>query len=261
MQPKKVFIGKIPCVIWTPDDYVATKVYPWVVAFHGQGEIGDGSDAQLTSKIINSSNFANLLLYAEKYDIIVVMPQLVLSLNNWIPGFTADYINQAINYAQSHYPVDINKMYLTGLSLGGGAVWQYITSSIENANRVAAAIPVCGVPIVGGDWSLVAASNIPIWAFHAADDGTVGVAATRNQIAAVNKYNPQPEAKYTEYTTGNHYIWGRVYGDESIYKWMLQQVNNNVVTPPLPIPEPFKPNSRIIRADGSVEHVRIESIL
>lgn len=260
MQAKKVFIGKIPCVIWLPDTYGSKKTYSWVVAFHGKEEMGDGSESQLVSKIVNNGNFTNLLTYAEKLELIVVMPQLVQSLNYWIPGFTPEYVNQAINYTQNNYPVDLNRMYITGLSLGGGEVWDYITSSIENANRVAAAIPICGVPINGGDFSLIAKSNVPVWAFHAADDHTIGVAATRNHVAAANKYDPQPLVKYTEYPTGDHYIWGTVYNTAAVYTWMLQQVNNNVVTPPIPVPEPFKPNSRIIHADGSIEQVRIESI-
>lgn len=258
MISQKVFIQEIPCVIWLPGEYDSAKKYPWVVALSGKGEMGDGSDSDLTTKIINSTNFANLLTYADKLGLIVVMPQLVQSLNNWIPGYTFDYVNKAIDYTVSHYSVDLNRMYITGLSLGGGGVWNYITSNITNANRVAAAIPVCGVPIDGGDWSLIAKSNIPVWAFHAADDGTVGVSASRNQVAAANKYNPNPPVKYTEYSSGNHYIWGITYANNELYKWMLAQINNNVIVNPPP--PAFKPTHKIVREDGSSELVRIETL-
>lgn len=259
MQPKKLFIGKIPCVIWTPNSYDSKKTYSWVVALSGQGEMGDGSDAQLTSKIVNGGNFSNLLLFAEKLGFIVVMPQLVQALNNWIPGYTSDYVNKAIDYTMDNYLVDHDRMYLTGLSLGGGGVWEYITSTLENANRVAAAIPICGTPIDGGDFSLVAQTNMAVWGFHAADDPKIGVAATRNQISFLNKFNPAPIPKYTEYPTGGHSIWGQVYNESSVYTWMLAQVNTNIVVP-TPPPVVFKPTHKIVKQDGSSELVRIETL-
>ncbi|MDF2189275.1 dienelactone hydrolase family protein [Paraflavitalea sp. CAU 1676] len=260
IRSKKVFIGKIPCVIWTPANFDSSKVYPWVVALHGAGEVSaDGSDAQLTSKIVNNYNFSNLLSRADRLGFLVVQPQLVLSLNEWMPGFRPAYINQAINYALANYKVDPQRMYMTGLSMGGGACWEYVTSSIENANRVAALIPICGTWI-SGDWRFIGSSNIPVWAFHAADDETVSVKATQQAISNIKASAAKPEPRYTEYAKGGHAVWGTAYGTDALYTWMLSQTNSNIVPDPTPQPVPFKPTHKIIRKDGGIDSVRIETL-
>jgi len=258
MTPKKIFIQEIPCVFWFPTNYDPSKEVAWVLANHGQAENGDGTDASLTAKLITNQNFANLLANCEKLGWVVVMPQLVLKLNEYVPGLQPKYLDIIINYALTNYRLDKNRMYLTGLSQGGGTTWQYAVSSLERANRIAALVPICGTP-VDGDFSLIAKSNIPVRCYHAIDDTTIPIAATRNHVAAANQYNPNPKIISIEYKTGGHYIWGTVYSDPELYIWLQSQVNNNVVVIPAPPPE-FKPTHKIVRADGSSEQVRIETL-
>lgn len=260
MQSKKAYIDKIPMGIWTPNDLTdPTKSAPLVVCAHGLGEIGDGSDASLTQKIINNGNFGGIVSRGDRLGYRILMPQLVLALNSYVPTHSPDYINKTLKYAIDNYNIDQNRIYFTGLSMGGGSVWQYACSSLENANRVAALIPICGTWSYV-DWSLIGKSNVPVWAYHAADDGTVSVNATRQAINGINAYSPKPVAKYTEYTTGGHSIWSKVYNTEELYTWMMAQVNTNVITDPVPVPEPFKPTHRIVNAKGEIEEVKIIAI-
>lgn len=229
---EKTFIGKIPVAISKPSGYDATKKYTVVLFLHGKGEIGNGTDAELTAKIINSTNQAGLLAAADKYKWIVVAPQLVLANNSWIPGWTNTYLQPVYDFITSNSFTDLSKIYVTGLSLGGGGVWIACTGPF--APYIAAAVAICGTPQYEQDFSIIAKNKIPVWAFHAKDDQTVGVAATVNTINAIKKYSPDPAPIMTLFETGNHWIWGNVYGDDNVYKWLLAQRNDVAGTTPAP---------------------------
>lgn len=260
MIAEKIFIGKIPVVIYKPIGFDASKKYPVVLFGHGKGEMGSGSEADLTVKILNSTNQGNLVKRADQYQFIIVAPQLVQAYNDWIPGWTDKYLMPVYDYILTKLPTDLNHIKVTGLSLGGGMSWIVATNSF--AKYVSAVVPICGTPEYQNcDYSAIAKYNIALWAFHAKDDSTVNYAATVNQINSVKKYNPIPEPKMTLFDTGNHWIWGRVYDDDSLYKWMFAQQNDIVIpVEPIPAPTPFKPSHVIIRPDGTKEQVRIETL-
>ncbi len=72
-------------------------------------------------------------------------------------------------------------------------------------------------------------ANLPVWAFHAQDDGTVGAGCTTGAITAINNQNPVVKPYMTIWPTGQHWIWGRVYDTEynwqnpNLYEWFLGQ--------------------------------------
>jgi len=103
------------------------------------------------------------------------------------------------------------------------------------------------------DWSLVAKTTLPVWAFHAQDDTVVHVGATIRQVNLVNSFDPNPLANKSIYNTGGHGIWGKVYSDPVFYDWLFSQdrdFNSPVWTP----------NKRITRQDGSTEDIYMEDI-
>lgn len=231
MTNKRTFIGKVPVAVYEPSGFDATKKYPTVLFLHGKGEMGNGTDADL-SKIVNSTNQASLLAAADKYKWVVIAPQLVQSLNGWVPGWTNTYLQPVYDYIIKSPLTDLGQIIVTGLSLGGGGTWIAITGPF--APYVASAIPICGTPENISDYSVVGKNNIAVWAFHAKDDKTVGVAATVNIVNAINKTNPDPLAIMTLFETGDHWIWGRVYSDDNIYKWASAIRNDGgiIVQPP-----------------------------
>jgi predicted alpha/beta-fold hydrolase len=121
------------------------KKYPLMIFLHGQGEAGPGTTASLPlvlrngpPKLISEGTFpASFTVNSVNYKIIVISPQFTV----WP---TEDDLDNVINYLIANYPVDINRVYLTGLSMGGGTVWNYSGNDINHANRVAAIVPVCG---------------------------------------------------------------------------------------------------------------------
>ena len=82
-----------------------------------------------------------------------------------------------INYALQHYRVDPTRIYLTGLSMGGGATWDYPAYGGTNgsyAMKIAAILPVSGADTLYRDGSqTIASANLPVYATHNQDDPTV----------------------------------------------------------------------------------------
>lgn len=261
MQVSKFFIDKIPAIKYLLNSMEPGKKHPLVLFLHGKGDEGDGTSAGL-DKLLNSDNHKNLLTNSEANGWIVLAPQFVQKLNDYyLPEWAGGaYVLKALNWAVANMPVDISRIYLTGLSGGGGGAWDAITRSAEITKRFAAVVPICGTQLSDGNWKLPAETNLPIWAFHATDDGTVGVSASRLQVGLVNSYKPNPAAKYTEYPSGGHYIWGRVYGDSALYTWLGAQ-KRSINPDPEPQPDPLTvqqidfSGKRVLLSDGKYRNL------
>jgi len=111
---------------------------------------------------------------------VVLSPQLDIGFGIW-PTW---YVDQMIQYAKANLQIDTNRIYVCGLSLGGGGVWDYAFSSYANAMKIAACTPVCGTDDGSSPnaCSTAAAAHLPIWAFHCLDDGTVGWAVPTRYV-------------------------------------------------------------------------------
>lgn len=113
------------------------------------------------------------------------------------------------------YHIDTNRIYVTGLSLGGFGAWDQIT---QNPSLYAAAVPLSG----GGDPSLAPLiTSVPVWNFHSANDSVVNVLFSREMITAVRLAGGNPI--YTEYATGDHPIWSIGYYTPGLVDWVFAQ--------------------------------------
>lgn len=229
--------NKIPAIQYIPKSDTGNLAI--VVFLHGAGEVGDGTLTGL-NKLYNSTNHANILKAAEQYGFIVLAPQFVQAYNGWRPDWNgAEYVNTVIDWARANLPIDKARIYLTGLSSGGGGTWDYLIRKLEYDQKIAAAVPVCPAP-QDGNWSLIAQANVPVWAFHANDDPSNPVTASINPVNLLNStYKISPAAKITVYPTGGHGIWTKVYGTAELWPWLLSQKRGTVVVDPPP-PTPTK---------------------
>ena len=200
--------------------------YPLIIFLHGRWELGlVRSDLSKVlnngvPKLIKNKEFpAHFAGVGKDYSFIVISPQFV----RWP---SADDVSAVVNYATSHFRVDETRIYVSGLSMGGGAAWEY---AAQYASRIAALVPICGASSpTNSKAKSIATANLPVWAFHNEDDLEVPVKRTIDYVNKINNFNPNPPAKMTIWATGGHDAWTKAtdpnYKEDNMnmYEWMLQ---------------------------------------
>jgi hypothetical protein len=178
-------------------------------------------------KLISQGTFpASFTVNNENFKFIVISPQF----NEWP---TEGDVDNILNYLIANYPVDINRVYLTGLSMGGGTVWNHSGSTFGRAARIAGIVPVCGAGYPYASHArTMALANLPVWATHNSIDGTVPPSYTIDYVNLINSapVPPTPLARRTIFpvASNNHDAWTRTYDPTfkenglNVYEWMLQ---------------------------------------
>lgn len=215
---------KLPYRLLKPQGYEASRKYPLVIFLHGAGERGDDNEKQL---IHGMGEFASEAV-REKYPAFVLAPQCPtgqvwgglsrLAKNPTPPDQLSPALAatlQVVAQLQREFAIDEKRIYITGLSMGGYGTWDALAKRPE---LFAAAVPICG----GGRPETAARfKDVPIWAFHGADDRTVPPERSREMIEALKAAGGEP--KYTEYPGVGHNSWVRAYRDMELYAWLFAQ--------------------------------------
>jgi predicted peptidase len=180
------------------------KGWPLVLFLHGAGERGDNfvSVKQLGPPM--------LVEQGKEFPFILVSPQCPLG-QRWDPL----ELSVLLDEIEKDYNVDKNRIYVTGLSMGGEGTWKLI---MAEPNRFAAAAPVCGR--TGSSYlDACRLENLPIWVFHGAMDDVVSLDESVRMVKALDACGN--EVKFTVYPKANHNAWTETYNNEELYKWLL----------------------------------------
>jgi poly(3-hydroxybutyrate) depolymerase/lysophospholipase L1-like esterase len=216
--------GSIGYRLLKPENYDSAKKYPLVLVLHGSGERGQDNEAQLKYG-------AALFLKPEareKFACFVVVPQCPPNQKWADVDWSSDtpvqpekvsepmsHVLGALDGLEKEFNIDRDRLYVTGLSMGGYGTWDLITRSPA---KWAAAAPICG----GGDKTKAArAKDVPIWAFHGVVDKSVKVARTQEMIAAIDAAGGHP--LYSEYPYVGHNSWTLAFDEPEFLPWMFAQ--------------------------------------
>jgi gliding motility-associated-like protein len=214
---------------YLPPDYNSnTNNYPIVFFLHGLGERGD---TETTLSTVARNGPPKYVKAGYKFPFILISPQLKTKYTGW-PN---SYIDEVIEYCRNNLRVDQSRIYLTGLSLGGGGTWGYAQDPILNQKLAAIAV-MCGHQNNLAKACNIVNSGIPVWAFHGDADTTVPFARTVNMVKAINACVPAPNplALITIYPGVGHNCWDRAfatdhtYHNPNVYEWLLQYKNGGV---------------------------------
>jgi len=188
-----------------PKDYGKKNTsWPLLLFLHGAGE--RGSDLNRVKK----HGPPKLIERGKDLPFIVVSPQC--PAGQWWPELL-DTLSALLDEVESSYTVDRERVYLTGLSMGGFGTWSL---ACQQPDRFAAIAPICG----GGPWYLAnRLKETPVWAFHGAKDTVVPMRLSEEMIHAIQRHGG--DAKLTVYPEANHDSWTLTYDNPELYTWLL----------------------------------------
>lgn len=212
--------------IYVPKNYDCGEMYPMLIFLHGVGERGSDNEIQLNHGVQNLFNRVD----SPVYDSIVIVPQCP-ECSQWV---LASWANSSYSIADTpesrelealcavmdecmnFYNVDEDRVYVTGLSMGGCGTWDLLS---RHGARFAAGMPLCGI----GDPSYgKLLSRIPIRVFHGSLDDAVPAQASRKMYASIRREGGEL-IEYTELDGEGHYIWDGVYNDPANIDWLYAQ--------------------------------------
>jgi len=210
--------------LFTPEAAPGGGKLPLVLFLHGAGERGDDNAAQL------KHGAAEFHRRQATHPCLVLVPQCPTG-RKWVevdwgggggagtfPATPSEPLRLALEVVDGLIAagkVDSDRVYVTGLSMGGYGTWY---AAGMPGSRFAAAAPICG----GGDpaWAKRYV-GLPLWAFHGDDDRAVPVGRSREMIEAIRAAGGEP--KYTEYPAVGHDSWTRTYADDAFHDWLFAQ--------------------------------------
>ena len=164
-------------------------------------------------------------------DFVVVSPQAPAAAGaSWSDseGVAIDALEDLAAAITEALAVDVDRVYLTGLSMGGAGTWRWASTHPEHFAAIA---PICGGL---GESNSEALKTMPIWLFVGADDGGAKrcdeTADTMRSLGAPIKYTVYPDAPAPFQPTDSspergpqagHDSWSAAYADPSLYEWLL----------------------------------------
>ena len=218
---------------YLPPGYSVSNPKPCIIYVHGLGDVGNGT-TQLSSLLANAIPMM-INLYGFPYDCIVICPQFSVAY----PG--GGTMQNVINYVKNNYYVQTNRIYWTGLSMGGGSILDWADGG--TVTDIAAMAPLC--PASVPQTFLVnsyKAANMPFWFFHGTLDGTVSYSNSTQWVNALNGVSPVstpiiPTAELTPLVGADHNIWNTVYdygynigNGQNLYQWLLSKQRLSTTT-------------------------------
>ncbi len=189
-------------LLFTPEAKEGTKL-PMIVFLHGAGERGDRVERVAIHgppKIVKTK---------KDFPFIVLSP--LCARGQW---WKSEVLVKLIDEIISRHPVDRDRVYLTGLSMGGYGSWDLAT---KFPDRFAAVAPICG----GGKPETVASiKHLPVWVFHGAKDSVVPLKRSQGMVDALKKIGGN--VRFTVYPDANHDSWTKSYDNPELYEWFLK---------------------------------------
>jgi predicted peptidase len=205
------------------------EIYPMVVFLHGAGGTGTDNLGQFKDLIVPPTIWA----FPEnqvKHPCYVLVPQGP-DWPSW-PHARIPALKAMLDSLIANNSIDPNRIYITGLSMGGIGTWAIIQ---EYPAFFAAAVPICG----GGDMNEldgIINNHLPIWAFHGEVDPIVDIDAfsdrwneedawtgQRTLVRELISRGMDPAPKYTWYPDVEHNSWDGAYSDPLLFDWVFSQ--------------------------------------
>lgn len=179
------------------------RPWPLLLYLHGAGERGDLEKAKKHGP-------ARQIAAGMDLPFIVVTPSCPAE-RWWDP----EALENLLKDVCGTYRIDEDRVYGTGLSMGGFGLW---AAAITYPRRFAAIAPICGG---GSPYMAYRIAHIPVWTFHGDKDPIVPSYESERMVQALRKVGG--DVRYTVYPGAEHDVWSRTYDNPELYDWLLAQ--------------------------------------
>lgn len=227
---KCIFIDSVtnvtlPYRILSPENADSGEKYPLILFLHGSGERGSDNEKQLTYGASTFSNPANI----DKYPSYVVFPQCKertwtdkFSAQSFMPGAPEPQISKQeeaivdmIAELTAKYPIDPNRIYIVGISMGGIATYDLVC---RYPDLFAAAVPICGAV---NPERLPEAKNVNFMIFHGEEDDQIPSICGREAYKSLSAAGANVD--YIEFAGVGHDCWSSAFNYPNLLPWLYSQ--------------------------------------
>jgi len=200
---------KVKYLLYLPEDYQKSKNdWPLILFLHGAGERGD--------QLKKVEWLGPPMLIAKKgkhFPFVIVSPQCPEN-DWWSSESQINVLNVLLDDIVSQYRIDKDRIYVTGLSMGGYGTWKL---ALDYPNRFAAIAPICGQ---GSPEDAGKIKHLPVWVFHGAKDEVVPLKHSEEMVDALKKIGGN--VKFTVYPDAGHDSWTDTYNNSELFDWFLK---------------------------------------
>ena len=200
--------GAVPYLLYLPKEYGADgggKQWPVMLFLHGRGE----SNGPLST--VKKWGPPRMAERGDDLPYIIVSPQCPRS-SRWTATEQQAGLLELLAHVGKTYATDEERIYLTGLSMGGFGSWKL---AADHPEKFAAVAPVCGR---GNPDDAEKLKGIPVWAFHGTEDNAVPFSGSADIVAAIKKAGGT-KVKFTSLEGVGHNSWSAAYATPELYSW------------------------------------------
>ena len=207
-EQQTVTIENLKYYLYYPPGYEAesSEKFPLLLFLHGGGDSGDSIGR------VKSSGPPKLIADGKDFPFLILAPQNPHKKEWW----NTKAVVQLLDTVVANNNVDTKRIYLTGLSRGGGAAWQL---AVQYPEKFAAMAVVCGMtPVPYAAWI---DKKMPIWVFHGEEDKSIPFSESVQMVARLKEMGY--DVKFTRYKGVGHNSWTRAYNTPELYDWFIEQ--------------------------------------
>ena len=195
-------------LLYIPEEYTEThEEWPLILFLHGYVE---GIDLSM----LETWGIPKLIAENSLEIPFVVLSPKCPENGWWSTKMEIESLDVLLNEIVSKYRIDINRIYVTGYSMGGMGTWAL---AAMYPDRFAAIAPICGY---GDPKNAEKIAHLPIWVFHGAKDPALPVKVSEAMVDALKEAGSQ--VKFTVYPDADHDAWTLTYENPELYEWFLK---------------------------------------
>jgi len=196
-------------LLYLPKNYDAKEKWPVLLFLHGRGE----SRGPLSA--VKKWGPPRLIERGESFPCLVVSPQCP-EAESWGQPGQQKILVALLDHISKQCKADEDRIYLTGLSMGGFGAWRL---AADHPERFAAMVPICGG---GKPEDAEKLKGLPIWVFHGTEDPTVPLQRSVEMVEAIKKAGGT-QIRFTTLEGIGHNSWEAAYASPDVYQWLDKQ--------------------------------------